>query len=259
MPSDAAPAHAGGPVGDGIGGVAGAGVHTAARDVAITLVALLLLLAWDASGLDLRIVAWFGTPAGFAWREHWFTATLLHNGGRWLSGAALAGVVLVAVHPFGAARGLPRGVRLWWLATTVVCLLLIPSIKSASHISCPWDLAQFGGAARYLSHGSWAAWSAPGDGGPGRCFPSGHASGAFAFLAGWFALRGHAARAARAWLAAVLALGLLFGAAQLARGAHYPSHTLWTAWICWAVSAAAWQAARPLWRSGAPAAATRGD
>ena len=48
----------------------------------------------------------------------------------------------------------------------------------------------------------------------------------------------------QAWLAAVFALGLLFGSVQLARGAHYPSHTLWTAWICWAVGAAAWHAAR---------------
>ena len=37
------------------------------------------------------------------------------------------------------------------------------------------------------------------------------------------------------WLAAVLVAGSLFGWAQLARGAHYPSHTLWTAWWCWVV------------------------
>jgi membrane-associated PAP2 superfamily phosphatase len=32
----------------------------------------------------------------------------------------------------------------------------------------------------------------------------------------------------------------------MARGAHYPSHTMWTAWICWtlAVVAAPWLRAR---------------
>ena len=212
-------------------------------DVAFTLITLLLLLAWDASGADLQVVQWFGSPAGFAWREHWLTAQVLHAGGRWLSLVVLACVALNVVRPFPFARALPRSVRLWWLVTSVACLLLIPSIKSLSHISCPWDLVQFGGTAHPLSHGTWLAWVAPGDGGPGRCFPSGHASGAFSFVAGWFALRGPAARAARGWLVALLAVGLLFGLAQLARGAHYPSHTLWTAWICWSVSTAAWHAA----------------
>ena len=222
----------------------GAGLSPGWRDAASTAFLLLCLLAWDVSGADLRAVQWFGSPSGFAWRDHALTSLWLHTGGRWLSGVLLVGVAVNAVRPFHFARGLPRGVRWWWLATTLGCLLLIPFIKSRSHISCPWDLAQFGGSAQWLSHADWRAWVAPGDGGPERCFPSGHASGAFSFLAGWFALRGTAARSARAWLGAVLALGLLFGWAQLARGAHYPSHTLWTAWICWAVSAAAWHAAR---------------
>jgi membrane-associated PAP2 superfamily phosphatase len=221
----------------------GAGPSAGWRDTALTALLLLCLLAWDASGADLRVVQWFGSPTGFAWRDHALTASALHTGGRWLSGVLLVGVVMNAVRPFRFARGLPSGARWWWLATTLACLLLIPFIKSRSHISCPWDLTQFGGSTQWLSHADWRAWVAPGDGGPGRCFPSGHASGAFSFLAGWFGLRGTAPRAARAWLAAVLALGLLFGVAQLARGAHYPSHTLWTAWICWAVSAAAWHSA----------------
>ena len=36
-------------------------------------------------------------------------------------------------------------------------------------------------------------------------------------------------------------LGLVFGVAQTLRGAHYPSHTLWTALICGAcIGATAW-------------------
>ena len=32
------------------------------------------------------------------------------------------------------------------------------------------------------------------------------------------------------------ALGVVYGVGQMLRGAHYPSHTMWTAWICWAVT-----------------------
>jgi membrane-associated PAP2 superfamily phosphatase len=34
-------------------------------------------------------------------------------------------------------------------------------------------------------------------------------------------------------------LGIVYGLGQMLRGAHYPSHMLWTGWICWAVTAAA--------------------
>ena len=35
------------------------------------------------------------------------------------------------------------------------------------------------------------------------------------------------------WLAVSLAAVLSMGLAQQMRGAHYMSHTLWTAWLCW--------------------------
>jgi membrane-associated PAP2 superfamily phosphatase len=37
---------------------------------------------------------------------------------------------------------------------------------------------------------------------------------------------------ARRWLAAVVIAGLLLGLSQQWRGAHFMSHTLWTAWLC---------------------------
>ena len=42
------------------------------------------------------------------------------------------------------------------------------------------------------------------------------------------------------WLLAVGLCGLGLGLAQTLRGAHYPSHTLWTAAICWGISVASW-------------------
>ena len=91
----------------------------------------------------------------------------------------------------------------------------------------------------HVSHWAWGVF----DGGAGHCFPSGHAAGAFCFLSGYFLLRAHRPRLARVWLAGTLLAGVLFGLAQTLRGAHYPSHTLWSAWLCAALCVAAQRSA----------------
>jgi membrane-associated PAP2 superfamily phosphatase len=201
----------------------------------LTLAALVLLLAWDLLALDRAAMHLVGSAQGFGWRDHVLTSGLLHGGGRVLGWAVLALLVVNVWRPLWP--GPSRGERVRWLAVTLLCALLVPALKQLSPTSCPWDLAEFGGQARYLPH--WQAlWSGLRDGGPGGCFPSGHASAAFAFVGGWFVLRPHHPRSARRWLGAVLLAGLLFGGGQTLRGAHFPSHTLWTAWLCWALSAA---------------------
>jgi membrane-associated PAP2 superfamily phosphatase len=204
----------------------------ALRDLTVTLAALALLLWWEASGWDLVLAARYGSDAGFALRDAWWTRDLLHQGGRWLSGAALAGAGLMAWHGLGST--LPRRRRFAWFTLVIVALLAVPASKQMSASSCPYDLGMFGGRFEYVPH--WMLTRI--DGGPGHCFPSGHAVAAFAFLPLYFQWRGERPRIARAVLAAVLGFGLLFGWAQLARGAHFPSHTLWSAWLCWVVGAA---------------------
>ena len=199
------------------------------RDWPITAAALVLLLAWDLAALDLPAARAFGTAQGFAWQHHWLTQRVLHDGGRWLGFMALAALIINIWRPWWAGPG--KSERRWCVAITFVCLLAVPAIKQISLSSCPWDLQEFGGVARYVSHWQWGM----ADGGKGHCFPSGHAIAAFAFFSGWFMLRGHQPQAARWWLGGVLLFGTLFGLAQLARGAHYPSHTLWSAWLCWLI------------------------
>jgi membrane-associated PAP2 superfamily phosphatase len=193
------------------------------RDAFLLLTFLLLVLAWDMSGLDLPLARSFGGSDGFPWRENWLTAGVLHDGGRVAGWVALGAALL--------RRDLAGRQRLWWLGTTLSCLAAIHVLKHASATSCPWSLAEFGGAARYVSHWRWGI----DDGGSGHCFPSGHAASALALLPGAYVLPG---RAARRWLLLVLVGAVLFGTAQLVRGAHFASHTLWTAWVCWAVTAA---------------------
>ena len=209
-------------------------------DLYVTLAGLALLLAWDLSGLDLAVMrALADDEQGFAWRQHWLTAQLIHGGGR-VAGWLLIGLLAVNVaRPLWA--GPSRAERWRWLAVTALCLLGVPALKQISHTSCPWDLAEFGGWAAYVSHWQFGV----GDGGPGRCFPSGHATAAFAFFSGWFALREYRPRAARRWLVGVLLLGVVYGGGQTLRGAHFPSHSLWTAWLCWACCAALMPPRRP--------------
>ena len=203
-----------------------------ARDLAWTVALFGLLLAWDASAADLWLERLWSTPRGFPWRDHWLTARVLHDGGRVLAGVVLAALVVNIVRPW--TPGVPRGRRIAWVVVTIAGFALMPLLKKTSLTSCPWDLAEFGGVAHWVSHWQWGQV----DGGAGHCFPSGHASSAFAFLAGWFVLRDPHPRLARVWLVAVCVLGTLFGWAQMARGAHYASHTMWTAWICWAMAVA---------------------
>jgi len=226
----------------------------ARRDALIVLLSLAALLAWDLSGLDLVLSDAFGTLQGFPWRDRWLTGTVLHDAARWPAWAVFALLVVNLWRPLPFAAATSPQERRWWAATTLGCVLLIPVLKHGSATSCPWDLARYGGdVADYVPH--WQLWRH--DGGPGRCFPSGHASTAFSFLAGAFALRRGAPAAARRWLAATLLLGTLFALVQVMRGAHYLSHSLWTAWICWTTSALAWHGAR-LWRGGRSAAAAAG-
>lgn len=205
--------------------------RSARFDASLILALLALLLAWDASGADLAMTRWLAGPQGFPWRDAWLTRHALHDGGRLLSGVVL---VITLLHSLRRpAAGPSRAQRLGALGVVALGFLVVPSIKRVSATSCPWDLAEFGGTAAYVSH--WQFGLA--DGGPGHCFPSGHAVAAFAFFAMYFLWRPHRPAVARAWLAATLVAGAAFGATQWLRGAHFPSHVLWSAWVCWTVAA----------------------
>jgi len=200
----------------------------------LTLGALGLLLLWDASGLDLVLARWVGTPTGFAWRDDWFLNTVMHEGAKTLSWVLVLGLFAAIRWPLGPLRRLVQGERAQLAVTALASVLLISALKFTSQTSCPWDLQAFGGAAQHVSHWSWGV----ADGGPGHCFPAGHASAAFAYLGGYFVFRRASPGVARAWLACALLAGLALGLSQQLRGAHFMSHTLWTAWFCWVTALA---------------------
>jgi membrane-associated PAP2 superfamily phosphatase len=215
------------------------------RDALWLGVALLGLLAWEVSGGDLALSAWAGGHEAFPLRHPGTWASVLHEAGRVVCALLLAALIVDAAWPAppwrgpGAARGVAQ--RRITAAATVAALVAVPALKRVSRTSCPWDVVDYGGTVPWVSH--WAFSVA--DGGPGHCFPSGHAVAAFAFLVPALAWRQQHPRAARAALVAVLAAGALFGAVQVMRGAHYLSHVLWSAWLCAAIAVAV-EAARRL-------------
>lgn len=192
---------------------------------------LALVIAWDASGLDMALARLVGDAHGFPLRDAWWLAGPLHEGAKWLAWLVVLVCALGVWLPWGPLARLGFGRRLQLAATAVAAAFAVSSLKAASATSCPWDLAEFGGAARYVSH-----WSTAADGGAGRCFPAGHASSGFAFFGGYFAWRHADAAMARRWLVGAAAAGLTLGLVQQARGAHFMSHTLWTGWTCWLVA-----------------------
>lgn len=218
-----------------------------ARDVAGLLAMLLLLILWELGGLDLRITRWFGTARGFGWSHHWLTASVLHDGVKYAAWL-LAIVLAVGIwRPVFAFKALTQGQRLWLILTAIGAAMLISWLRRHSVTSCPWELREFGGTvADYVPH-----WRPGTDRGPGQCFPSGHASTAFALLPGWLALRRSAPRFSRAWLLVVVGMGVLLGWVQVMRGAHFVSHWIWTGWLCAAFTIAMYHSV-PCWRREHP-------
>lgn len=166
-----------------------------------------------------RLYAWEG--GRWALRNHWLTNALLHARGHdasvlaWLCAAA---ALLVAM----LRRSLRWRRPLAYLVASVAASTgVVAALKSFSPRPCPWDLARYGGDGYRPA---------------GHCFPAGHASAGYAWLALYFMLL--VVRPAWRWhgLAVGVLLGLLFGVDQQLRGAHFMSHDVVAATICWTVA-----------------------
>jgi len=203
----------------------------------MTLLAMLLLAVFENTALDLSLQAYFYDPllGDFTLRRHWFFERVMHHGLKQACYVLLffaTGVCLFGIR--GKLDWLPR--RDAWLA--LVGMLLIPAsialLKQFTQRHCPWDVVDFGGYAPYVG----LLGNLPDDIAQGKCFPAGHAAGGLAWIVWAIVLRESKPRLARLILIGSLTLGLLMGLARMAQGAHFLSHTLWSAWWAWALSLA---------------------
>ena len=168
---------------------------------------------------------WIG--AGNAWIEQG-----IHTGGRWTVRALVALALVVwarGINPSWRDLQRPAG---YFALSTVLALGLVGLLKQLTHVHCPWDLTLFGG--RYSYAHLFAA--RPDRLHAGHCFPAAHASSGYALFALYFVFRERSAALARWGLMVGICVGLVFGLAQQARGAHFASHDVWSAFVCWMVA-----------------------
>ena len=146
----------------------------------------------------------------------------------WLVG--LAPLVLA----LGPARwrdrwGMVRRDLLVFFAAMALIPLSVGIGKALTRVYCPCELARYGGKVAYVKiFSAYTPEDRPER--PGRCFPAAQASGGFALM-GLLAISRLRHRHRVAFLVGSSA-GFLLGAYQMARGAHFLSHTL-VSWL-WA-------------------------
>jgi membrane-associated PAP2 superfamily phosphatase len=180
-----------------------------------------------------RAVFYDSASAQWIGSRSWVINELLHTGGRW----AIRAIVAIAL-AFLAATFVRRDWRAYrrpaafFAISTILSMGLVGVLKNLTNVDCPWDLIPFGGRFPYVELFA----DRPDALRAGRCFPAAHASSGYALLALYFVFRERHAPLAKLGLALGLLTGLTFGLVQQARGAHFVSHDLWSAFLVWTVT-----------------------
>ena len=207
--------------------------------LALAASAALILWLGQATDIDLRLADLYYDRArsAFPLQHAWFAEQFNHVILKAMLACLACGVVVLALRdiwrPFLHWTQERRlGMRV--LAMSAVGVPLASSLlKQASSSHCPWDLERYGGAAPYIRLLEWM----PASVSPGHCLPGGHASSALwlvGLAAFWWPRQ---PRKGMAVGAAMLLFGLGVGWVQQLRGAHFLTHTLWSAWIACAITA----------------------
>ena len=195
----------------------------------------LLAGVMELSTVDLMLADKIYQLSGNAWslREHWITAGLIHNQGRNLVAIMIAVMLMLLAASFisQALAQYKKGL-FYLLVSTLTAGLTLNILKEITHVDCPWDLIRYGGNFEYAK-----IFAANTDSTHlGACFPSGHASGAYAWFGLVYVAREYRPQWQKPAFLAVLLLGLVFGLGQQLRGAHFLSHDLWSLSLCWFIT-----------------------
>lgn len=192
----------------------------------------ILVLSWG--DLDERLVDPFYDAQTGTWplKGSFWTGTLTHRYGQYLVIALGLGAlaVLLAGRWLEAARRWRRPAA-FLLFSILLPALVVAGLKYTSVIPCPWSAARYGGE---IPH--WGVFETPTPGTrPGHCFPGAHAASGFSLMCFYYLLRERSARLGWCGLAFGALIGTVFSVGQVARGAHFPSHNLWSMLIAWGI------------------------
>lgn len=198
------------------------------NDYLSVLSILIATLICDFMGYDMTVAHWFGTKIGFTLQNNYLLKFIFHDVGQHTARLLFIVLIIMIWRPLGVFKCIHKANRIHLVVSTLLASIVIIVIKRISQTSCPWSLSEFGGVIPYVSHWQWNI-NTPD---AGHCFPGGHASSGFAFIAASFWFRNYSLRLSRwIWYLSSL-IGLIFGWTQQMRGAHFFSHTLWSWAIC---------------------------
>ncbi|MDP3308877.1 phosphatase PAP2 family protein [Methylotenera sp.] len=204
--------------------------------VGLLLSAIILAVIYPKTGLDQFLIAPYFDAAtqSFPLKHQVFLEMVMHSGLKYcivfvaVSTLAL-GLAGNKIAPFRASIGLYKKQFIWVFIGMALSSSAVSILKGFSIHGCPNNLTIYGGNLPLLKLFE----NLPKGVEAGHCFPGGHASGGFAFMAFYFAFRDYKPKLAVAMLVTSLVLGFIMGWAQMMRGAHFLSHNLWTAWVVW--------------------------
>jgi membrane-associated PAP2 superfamily phosphatase len=203
---------------------------------------VLLLSIVEAANLDRRMASLFYDPALriFPLRDSWLLQSVEHVAAK--RAVILLGLSVfalwIAMHWSPAFSSLRR-VVLFIFAGMFLSALSVATLRNASTPHCPYDLQQYGGT---FSERVVADASGQLEMKPGKCWPSGHASAAFCLFSWYFAARALGRpRLAACLLGAIVAFGAILSMGRMAQGAHFLSHCIWTAIVCWFITVALYE------------------
>lgn len=178
-----------------------------------------------------RLYAWEGHR--WSLQQGFITQHLVHVMGKRLStlGWYCVALLLIASGSFPRLKAWRRPLFFLLLATAL-STAAVGTLKLWTDMDCPWDMARYGGSRPFIDLFTARPALLP----RASCFPAGHASAGYAWVALYFFFLATQSRLRWLGLGTGLAVGLLFGFAQQLRGAHFLSHDLWTLAVCWSIA-----------------------
>ncbi|MCM2286698.1 MAG: phosphatase PAP2 family protein [Desulfobacula sp.] len=199
---------------------------------AFPLLLLLMGVAFEYTGFDVWWVSHFYDEQSRSWpfRGHWLFDTVIHGWGRYFDMlAAISWLIFFVLTWCLNSFKKYKKIMLYVLTASAAGPLMVGIGKQTTHIYTPWELKIFSGTLPYIRIFDPVPNGLP----IGEAFPAGHAAGGYAFFSLYFLLAHLQSPYKNYSLFFGLGLGLLFGIGQQVRGAHFPSHDLFTMVICW--------------------------
>lgn len=212
--------------------------------ISLYILLIIPIISWD---LDWQLANYWYQLEGQQWalKSAWFTQTIVHDGGHDLAVSLYITLLILYLVSFKSQfLGQYKSGLAYLSLSLPLATLTVSLIKQLTIADCPWSTLDFGGQHIYQSwlYNLWSPIA-----GAGHCFPAGHASSAYMFFGVYFFSRHYWSTKSTFILIVVITVGLIFGFNQQLRGAHFISHDVTSALICWLVCWFIWYSRVSAW------------